>query len=182
VVAPVDKGDENDNFIPPFPVTKVDGMEPRNEGTAARNGQETDGLTGIEGRLHPPGGDGRCTRCGVFIQDDYLVCPYCALTLKKECPRCHRQIHLKWNACAYCGHVIVPIIPPDSDRLKIDLPPPGDGLPVQVMVSGKVLLRGRCPRCVHLIMDDARYCDSCGLKVEDRLLRPITGSGERPSP
>jgi uncharacterized OB-fold protein len=47
------------------------------------------------------------------------------------------------------------------------------------MVNGKVLLRGRCPRCSHLIMDDARYCDSCGLKVEERLLRPLSSENAR---
>ncbi len=132
------------------------------------------GLRGIESRLHNDRVMSRCPRCGVFVQDDYLVCPYCALSLKKECQRCHRQIPLNWNACSFCGHVIIPIVPPNSERLSIELPTKHDDRPVQVMVSGKVMLRGRCPKCTRLIMDDARYCDSCGLKVEDRLLRPIS--------
>jgi rRNA maturation endonuclease Nob1 len=43
-----------------------------------------------------------------------------------------------------------------------------------VMVKGKVMLRGRCPRCGRLIMDDARFCDSCGWKVEDAKLKPLS--------
>lgn len=115
----------------------------------------------------------RCPRCGVYVQDDYLVCPYCALSLKKECPKCKRQIPLNWNACSYCSHVIVPIVPPDQDRLSYvipDNPLPG---PVTVEVKGKVVLRGKCPKCNRMIIDDARYCDSCGWKVEDRLLRTV---------
>jgi hypothetical protein len=138
------------------------------------------GLTSLDDRLRMEPGNGRCPRCGVFVRDDYIVCPYCALVLKKECPSCRRHIALNWNACAYCGRVIVPIVPPDEDKLHIEMPSAED-LPVQVMVNGKVLLRGRCPQCSHLIMDDARYCDSCGLKVEERLLRPLAESS-RPHP
>jgi|ADurb_Met_03_Slu_FD_contig_51_244151_length_1676_multi_5_in_0_out_0_1 predicted amidophosphoribosyltransferase len=137
------------------------------------------GLAGLDARLRIGQKNGRCPRCGVFVHDDYIVCPYCALVLKKECPSCRRHIALNWNACAYCGHVIVPIIPPNDDRLHIEMPSRCEDLPVQAMVNGKVLLRGRCPRCSHLIMDDARYCDSCGLKVEERLLRPLSSENAR---
>ena len=134
--------------------------------------ETTGGLKGIESRLYNGRVMSRCPRCGVFVQDDYLVCPYCALSLKKECQKCRRQIPLNWNACSFCGHVIVPIVPPNSEKLSIEIPAKTDSRPVQVMVSGKVMLRGRCAKCARLIMDDARYCDSCGWKVEDRLASP----------
>ncbi|MBI0584348.1 MAG: zinc ribbon domain-containing protein [Methanomassiliicoccus sp.] len=138
-----------------------------NEGNEAADGEGTPSSHG----------SGRCPRCGVFIREDYLICPYCALSQKKECPHCRRQIPLNWNACAFCGHIIVPIDPPGSELLDIDIPASHGALPMQVTVNGRVLVRGRCPRCFHLIMDDARYCDSCGLKIEDRLLRPIEIDG-----
>jgi RNA polymerase subunit RPABC4/transcription elongation factor Spt4 len=117
----------------------------------------------------------RCPRCGVFVQDDYLVCPYCALSLKKECFKCKHQIPLNWNACSYCGHIIVNILPSDKERLTFELPEQKfDTKPVAVTVKGKVILRGRCPQCSRLIMDDARFCDCCGWKVEDHDLKPIS--------
>jgi RNA polymerase subunit RPABC4/transcription elongation factor Spt4 len=149
-------------------------MQSDNDHPSEAGVQGEGGLRGIENRLYHGRVTSRCPRCGVFVQDDYLVCPYCALSLKKECVQCHRQIPLNWNACSFCGNVIVPIIPPDSEHLSMDIPQRAENHPVQVMVSGKVMIRGRCPKCARLIMDDARYCDSCGWKVEDRLLKAIS--------
>lgn len=116
----------------------------------------------------------RCPRCGVYTKVEYIICPYCSLPLKKECPSCHTYIPINWKACSFCGQVLQPLVFPDPPRLMMELPSSSGALPVQVTVHGKVVLRGRCPECSRLILDDARYCDSCGWKIVDSRLKPIT--------
>ncbi len=109
----------------------------------------------------------RCPRCGVFVAEEYFVCPYCALPLKKECPRCKRPIPMNWNACSYCGNVLTPVNLPSEVAAK------PAGSPLRIVVSGEVIVRGRCPHCGRLVLDDARYCDGCGWRVEeDKLSSP----------
>lgn len=116
-----------------------------------------------EGRL-PAIKKERCPRCGVFVQDNYLVCPFCALLLKKECPHCGKLIPPNWNACSFCGHVIINIIPPDLRPLEAEEARDDYEVP-----SGP---RGRCPHCARLIVDDSRYCGGCGLRIESLSLMP----------
>lgn len=124
------------------------------------------GLPGVEGKAPAARTAGRCPRCGVFVQDNYLVCPYCALSLKKECPHCGKQIPPNWNACSFCGHVIVNIVPPDLRTLEMG----EDEVEAAEDPSGP---RGRCPQCDRLIADDSRYCGGCGLRIEGILLVPV---------
>jgi len=75
---------------------------------------------------------GRCPRCGVFVAEDYFVCPYCANQLKRECPKCKRPIPLNWKACSYCGNILVPVNLPHEDI------PSAGRRPLRIQVSGEV--------------------------------------------
>jgi hypothetical protein len=45
---------------------------------------------------------GRCPSCFRPVEPDYLVCPNCMRTLRKECIECERALDMKWSICPYC--------------------------------------------------------------------------------
>jgi RNA polymerase subunit RPABC4/transcription elongation factor Spt4 len=45
---------------------------------------------------------GRCPSCFRPVEPDYLVCPNCMRTLRKECVECGRALDMKWSVCPYC--------------------------------------------------------------------------------
>jgi len=95
----------------------------------------------------------------VFVQENYLVCPYCALPLKKECPHCGKLIPPNWNACSFCGHVMTNALPLDARGADAgNAPMNGADAPPEP--------RGRCPQCARAISGGARYCGGCGLRIE----------------
>lgn len=53
-------------------------------------------LQGLEERNACPG-------CKQMIQPDFVVCPNCSTTLKRQCASCGRPLNLKWVVCPYCG-------------------------------------------------------------------------------
>jgi RNA polymerase subunit RPABC4/transcription elongation factor Spt4 len=44
-----------------------------------------------------------CPGCGQRTDKDWVICPFCHTTLKKNCHHCNRAVHLRWTVCPYCG-------------------------------------------------------------------------------
>ena len=44
-----------------------------------------------------------CPGCKQPVQPDFLLCPNCSTTLKRQCATCGRILDLKWTMCPYCG-------------------------------------------------------------------------------
>lgn len=44
-----------------------------------------------------------CPSCRSPVEKEYLLCPECALELKKPCEYCERPMHLNWDICPYCA-------------------------------------------------------------------------------
>ena len=44
----------------------------------------------------------RCPACLRFIEDDFLVCPYCYKKLKTTCMKCGKLLKIGWTLCPYC--------------------------------------------------------------------------------
>jgi len=45
-----------------------------------------------------------CPSCRRKAEADFMVCPYCHTSLRKQCSNCQRILHLDWGTCPYCGH------------------------------------------------------------------------------
>ena len=43
-----------------------------------------------------------CPNCLQKVDEEYLVCPNCAITLKKNCQKCGKFVRVTWNVCPYC--------------------------------------------------------------------------------
>ena len=52
-----------------------------------------------------------CPNCHQKIQPDFLLCPNCRTTLKRQCEHCHRLLSLRWNVCPYCGTPVRAAVP-----------------------------------------------------------------------
>ena len=44
-----------------------------------------------------------CPNCHQKIQPDFLLCPNCRTSLKRQCEHCHRLLSLRWTVCPFCG-------------------------------------------------------------------------------
>jgi RNA polymerase subunit RPABC4/transcription elongation factor Spt4 len=55
-----------------------------------------------------------CPNCHQKIQLDFLLCPNCRTTLKRQCEHCHRLLSLRWNVCPFCGTAVRAATPPAS--------------------------------------------------------------------
>jgi len=44
-----------------------------------------------------------CPNCHQKIQPDFILCPNCRTTLKRQCEHCHRLLSLRWTVCPFCG-------------------------------------------------------------------------------
>lgn len=47
-----------------------------------------------------------CPNCRQKIQPDFILCPNCRTTLKRQCEHCHRLLNLRWNVCPFCGTIV----------------------------------------------------------------------------
>lgn len=45
-----------------------------------------------------------CPACHRPIEADFLLCPYCHTTLRRNCASCQRVVDLTWSVCPYCGY------------------------------------------------------------------------------
>ncbi|NJK79208.1 MAG: zinc ribbon domain-containing protein [Chloroflexaceae bacterium] len=45
-----------------------------------------------------------CPACHRPIESDFLLCPYCHTTLRRNCAACDRVVDLTWSICPYCGY------------------------------------------------------------------------------
>lgn len=43
-----------------------------------------------------------CPACDAPIDPDFLICPSCMMTLRKECVSCGKALQLDWSVCPYC--------------------------------------------------------------------------------
>jgi type IV pilus assembly protein PilB len=46
--------------------------------------------------------EGRCERCGAFIEPDFLLCPGCGAAPSGRCASCGRSLRAGWRFCPYC--------------------------------------------------------------------------------
>lgn len=44
-----------------------------------------------------------CPNCRRPVQDEFVVCAFCATSVKHGCTRCGRQLRLSWRFCPYCA-------------------------------------------------------------------------------
>jgi len=44
-----------------------------------------------------------CPECGHELEKDFVVCPNCNYTCKKECQSCKKEIRANWKVCPYCS-------------------------------------------------------------------------------
>jgi predicted RNA-binding Zn-ribbon protein involved in translation (DUF1610 family) len=44
-----------------------------------------------------------CPSCSRPIEDEWLVCPACRVTLAHRCERCRRAVAADWDACPWCA-------------------------------------------------------------------------------
>jgi hypothetical protein len=44
-----------------------------------------------------------CPHCSHRIQDDFLKCPMCFTTLRRQCHFCNHLLAPEWSLCPYCG-------------------------------------------------------------------------------
>jgi predicted RNA-binding Zn-ribbon protein involved in translation (DUF1610 family) len=49
-----------------------------------------------------------CPSCRRPIEDDWLVCPACRVTLAHRCEHCRRAVAAEWDACPWCGTSFAP--------------------------------------------------------------------------
>lgn len=50
-----------------------------------------------------------CPRCGTNVNEDYAVCPTCALPLRRQCPQCGMNCEETWRNCPRCSAEIPPV-------------------------------------------------------------------------
>ena len=46
--------------------------------------------------------DYSCPQCGKKVKDDFIICPYCGLTLRQKCENCGAAVKREWEKCPYC--------------------------------------------------------------------------------
>jgi RNA polymerase subunit RPABC4/transcription elongation factor Spt4 len=44
-----------------------------------------------------------CSTCGARVDDEWVACPRCAMTLRTGCERCGRLVELDWYVCPWCA-------------------------------------------------------------------------------
>ena len=59
-----------------------------------------------------------CPDCRRPVQDDFMVCPYCRISLKESCVECGRLLTHAWRHCPYCATVRP--APRSASRLEFD--------------------------------------------------------------
>lgn len=47
--------------------------------------------------------DSVCPSCGKKVQDNFIYCPYCSVSLKKICSQCQFILKPFWKVCPNCG-------------------------------------------------------------------------------
>jgi RNA polymerase subunit RPABC4/transcription elongation factor Spt4 len=45
-----------------------------------------------------------CPACQRPIESDFVVCPHCHTSLRRQCTNCQRVIDLTWSICPYCAY------------------------------------------------------------------------------
>lgn len=56
-----------------------------------------------EALLHEIQEQATCPTCRRKIQDDFIICPYCRVTLRTACGECSRPLNASWVVCPFCG-------------------------------------------------------------------------------
>jgi len=49
-----------------------------------------------------------CPGCRAPIDEEWLLCPRCRTALAHRCDRCGQVAAIGWDACAWCGALLVP--------------------------------------------------------------------------
>jgi RNA polymerase subunit RPABC4/transcription elongation factor Spt4 len=67
-----------------------------------------------------------CASCGARVDDQWVACPRCAMTLRTGCERCGRLVELEWTVCPWCAGErgtadLVPAAPDGQDLVPIPL-------------------------------------------------------------
>jgi len=53
--------------------------------------------------LTDEGEDKLCPGCRNVIEEDFLKCPFCQVSLRVMCPGCHIEVQDNWTSCPKCG-------------------------------------------------------------------------------
>jgi RNA polymerase subunit RPABC4/transcription elongation factor Spt4 len=57
----------------------------------------------VQDRLeHKVHGDVFCPACSEAVEGDFIICPYCHISLKHSCHHCNKEIRQGWKICPYC--------------------------------------------------------------------------------
>lgn len=56
-----------------------------------------------EALLHEIQEQATCPTCRRKIQDDFVICPYCRVTLRIACSDCAKPLNATWVLCPFCG-------------------------------------------------------------------------------
>lgn len=51
-----------------------------------------------------PAPEARCPACAGPILKSYVACPYCGVTLSKDCSQCGKRVEPDWKVCPHCGN------------------------------------------------------------------------------
>jgi RNA polymerase subunit RPABC4/transcription elongation factor Spt4 len=66
-----------------------------------------------------------CSSCGARVDEEWVACPRCAMTLQTGCGRCGRLLHLDWGICPWCAaerRTSQPLPAPLEDTDPVALP------------------------------------------------------------
>ena len=76
-----------------------------------------------------------CPDCRHPVQDEFMVCPYCRVSLKEPCADCGRLMTHAWRHCPYCGTSREPAR--SAARLEFEGVEPEQGQPDTEPAAGR---------------------------------------------
>lgn len=53
-----------------------------------------------------------CPSCSELVREEFMFCPNCGITLKRQCPGCQRALEVVWTQCPFCGVGVGPVVLP----------------------------------------------------------------------
>jgi len=68
-----------------------------------------------------------CPNCLELVREDFLFCPACGFTLRRECPSCKKALEIMWTQCPYCGFAVGPAALPKIPEAPKLLPQKSNG-------------------------------------------------------
>ncbi len=63
-----------------------------------------------------------CPGCSRHVENDWQICPYCHVRLKRACINCSQMVEMQWAICPYCAveqPVEISNVDQEPDRLAL---------------------------------------------------------------